>query len=72
MKIKVNTIQDVIDFVQLVTENCHGEVLAKQGKYIINAKSIMGLFSLDLMKSFDLTGEEEIDKNIFKNFIAEE
>ena len=34
------------------------------GRYVIDAKSIMGIFSLDLSKSIDLAihAEEELDK----------
>ena len=68
MKIKLNTIQDVQDFVKIATNKISGEVLAKQQNYSVDAKSIMGLFSLDLLKPIYLyvdgqpATEEELKK----------
>ena len=39
-----------------------GEVTISCGRYIINAKSIMGIFSLDLTKSLILEIEEWKDQ----------
>ena len=42
-------ITDIKDFVDLTTK-CRDDVVVKSGKYVVDAKSIMGLFSLDLSK----------------------
>ena len=39
--------QRVKEFVA-VTQNCDCEILLKSGKYVVDAKSILGIFSLDL------------------------
>ncbi len=52
-KIKINTIEDVKDFVSIVT-GCQYDVDVISGRYAIDAKSIMGLFSLDLSKELEL------------------
>lgn len=48
MQIKLTNIQDVRDFVNEVIM-IEYEVDLQQGRYVIDAKSIMGIFSLDLM-----------------------
>lgn len=41
--------QSVKEFVA-ITQNCEFEILLKSGKYVVDAKSILGIFSLDLSK----------------------
>ena len=47
-KIMLKTIQDVRDFVNCVVTISY-EVDLIQGRYVVDAKSIMGIFSLDLL-----------------------
>lgn len=49
----LNKITDVKDFVNLASM-CRGDVVIKDGRYAINAKSIMALFSLDLTKPLEV------------------
>ena len=49
MKISLEMAQRVKDFVA-ITQNCDCEVILKSGKYVVDAKSILGIFSLDLSK----------------------
>ena len=51
--IRINTIEDVKNFVTTVTK-CNYEVDIVSGRYAIDAKSIMGIFSLDLSKPINL------------------
>ena len=51
--IRINTIEDVKNFVTTVTK-CNYEVDIVSGRYAIDAKSIMGIFSLDLSKPITL------------------
>lgn len=69
----LGTIETVKEFVSIVA-HFNGDVELKSGKYIIDAKSIMGIFSLDLSKKLLLNlenpTEEElasIDKFIVKS-----
>ena len=49
LKIKLATIDDVKNFVNIATRfNCEIDVVS--GRYVVDAKSIMGLFSLDLSR----------------------
>ena len=47
LKISLEMAQKVKEFVAL-TQDCPYEVLLKSGKYVVDAKSILGIFSLDL------------------------
>lgn len=46
-QIKVNAISDATKIVQMAA-NVNGDVIITKGKYSIDAKSIMGIFSIDL------------------------
>lgn len=54
VSVMLATIDDVKDFVKKTNElNC--EVDLSLGKYVIDAKSIMGIFSLDLSRELELS-----------------
>ena len=52
-KIRINAINDVKEFVSIVS-GCQYDVDIISGRYAIDAKSIMGIFSLDLSKELEL------------------
>ena len=52
--IKLSSIEDVRNFVNIVAKYDMDIDLAS-GRYIVDAKSIMGIFSLDLLKPILLT-----------------
>ena len=49
VKISLEMAQKVKEFVN-VTQNYPCEILLKSGKYVVDAKSLLGIFSLDLAK----------------------
>ncbi len=51
--IKLKEIKDVYDFVAVVT-TYPGDIDIVSGRYRVNAKSVMGIFALDLTKPLDL------------------
>ena len=53
VKVNINTINDVKNFVRVVSR-CDYDVDIISGRYAIDAKSIMGIFSLDLSKELTL------------------
>ena len=53
-KIKLSTIEDVRNFVNAVTA-CEYDVDLASGRYVVDAKSIMGIFSLDLLNPIVMT-----------------
>lgn len=69
MKLKLNTIHDVNNFISIATKTV--DVRAKQGIYVVDAKSIMGMFALNHLIPFtvesDTYNEEEL-KALFKDF----
>ena len=73
LKIKLNSISDVQNFVTAVSRFT-GDIDLKSDRYVVNAKSIMGIFSLDLMQPVDMTvyadSADELIKDI-KDFIIE-
>lgn len=60
VKININTINDVKNFVSIVSR-CDFDVDIVSGRYAIDAKSIMGIFSLDLSRPIDLNIHAEGD-----------
>lgn len=53
VKISLNSIDKVKEFVNEISKfDCDFDLVS--GRYVIDAKSIMGIFSLDLSKSIDL------------------
>ena len=51
--INLSSIEDVKTFVSIMNK-CPFEADLVSGRYVIDAKSIMGIFSLDLSKPIDL------------------
>ena len=72
-KISLATINDVKDFVNMVMKYDF-EVDLVSGRYAVDAKSIMGIFSLDLSKPIELKAhtdnpgefEKELSKYLIK------
>jgi hypothetical protein len=58
-------IQDVRDFVNLVVLVDY-EVDLAQGRYLIDAKSIMGIFSLDLLSPITVIAHTEYPDDFFE------
>ena len=53
-KIRLYTISDIREFVNIATKYDF-DIDLKSGRYIVDAKSIMGIFSLDLMNPIELS-----------------
>ena len=60
VKISLNSIDKVKSFVNDLTR-FDSDFDLVSGRYVIDAKSIMGIFSLDLSKPIDLNIHEESD-----------
>ena len=63
VQISLNSIDKVKSFVKDITKFDYDFDLVS-GRYVIDAKSIMGIFSLDLSKPIDLSihAEEDVDE----------
>ncbi len=64
MQIKLTNIQDVRDFVNIVVMIDY-EVDLAQGRYLIDAKSIMGIFALDLLTPITVIAHTESPEEFF-------
>lgn len=62
-KIKLNDTNDVRNFVHICEKHI-GAVTVNSEKYIVDGKSIMGVFSLDLTNPIMVKFENEVSKNI--------
>lgn len=72
--IELNAINDVKEFVNTVMLFDY-DVDLVSGRYAVDAKSIMGIFSLDLSKPLVLnadTDDEQLVRECFADFIGEE
>ena len=75
VQICLNSIEKVKSFVNDITKFDVDFDLVS-GRYVIDAKSIMGIFSLDLSKPIDLSihADEELDSilNVLQPYLIEE
>ena len=62
--IKLQTINDVRKLVSVV-EKYPFSVDLSEGRYLVDAKSLMGIFSLDLLQPIKLSAEKD-DPNLFE------
>lgn len=74
-KVILNSIDDVKEFVAQANK-CVFDVDLLSGRYAVDAKSIMGIFSLDLTKTLTLVIHDDGEKaddflDDIKRFIAE-
>ena len=65
IKIKLSNVQDIRDFVNAVILSNY-DVDLIQGRYVIDAKSIMGIFSLDLLSPITLVAHTDNADVIFE------
>ncbi len=73
VKISLNSIDKVKSFVNVISQ-FDSDFDLISGRYVIDAKSIMGIFSLDLAQDIDLTIHAEKDEEILdalKEYIVE-
>ena len=71
MTIELKTIQDVKDFVEISSTYHDSEIVVKQNRYRVDGKSILGIFSLNLLEPVKviIDSENENSKIAFYNNI---
>ena len=69
MKIQFVLVKDIYDFNHLAI-NTAGEAHLLQDRYRVDAKSILGLFTLDLTRNIELELEDTTAYPYFKQFEA--
>ena len=73
INITLRSISDIRNFVNAVTLLDY-EVDLEQGRYIVDAKSIMGIFALDTLSPINLVAHSDEAEEFFENikdFIVE-
>lgn len=69
MKVRLNTIENIKKFVDIAnTYQC--EVLVKEGRYVVSGRSIMGIFSLNLLNDVEIEICENTNNDAY--FLIEE
>lgn len=69
VNVKLNEVSAINDFVNKVSRlSCDVDLV--RGRYVIDAKSIMGIFSLDLSKPINLVIHDEETEEV-KRFLDE-
>ena len=69
IRIDLTHVSDVKDFVAM-SQSCTASILLTSGKYAVDGKSILGIFSLDLSHSINLICEDENDYPKFTTWFA--
>ena len=65
IKIKLSNVQDIREFVnQVILADYDVDLI--QGRYVIDAKSIMGIFSLDLLSPIELKAHTDNADALFE------
>ena len=59
MKIRLNTIKDVKDFVDICIRYAPSNIDVKQDRQVISGSSILGIFSLDLLRPLKVFMDDE-------------
>ena len=67
MLINLSHVSDVKKFIE-VSQSCTAEVLLSSGKYIVDGKSILGIFSLDLSNPISVLCADENDYPKFREW----
>lgn len=63
MKININTIEKAKEFVSICSKYHNGDILVKQNKYAVDGKSILGIFSLNLVEPVKVIMDSENDNS---------
>lgn len=67
LTLKLNSLDEVKRFIEITSR--YGEALSlANGRYVVDAKSILGVFSMDLSQPVELICEGE-DENLKKDMI---
>jgi hypothetical protein len=68
LKIKLTEIKDVEDFVKVLVPYYNVEMDLRSGRYIVNARSLLAIYSLDLKNPVDLVIHSE-DEDLVKKIV---
>lgn len=63
MTIELKTIQDVKEFVEISSKYHDSDIVAEQGRYKVDGKSILGIFSLNLLEHIKVIIDSSYDNS---------
>ena len=63
MKIELKTIQDAKDFVEISSKYHDDDIIVKRGRYRVDGKSILGIFSLNLLEPVSVIIDSAYDNS---------
>lgn len=70
MKVMLNSMDKIKDFVDLITQY-ETDIDLGSGKYVVDAKSILGILSLNLVYPVEVVvHDENLESNIFESLKA--
>ncbi len=58
MRIKINSLNDVYEFVKHA-QDVDGDIIVSKGKFHVDGKSVLGILSLDMSDGVNVTYPEE-------------
>lgn len=64
-RVTLSKVSDINDFVNL-TNKCIDDVIVYSGRYIVNGKSLMGIYSLDLSEPLKVEFHGDIPDEVKK------
>ena len=67
MIIRLNMVNDINVFSKTCSQYYEGDISVKQGWQVVNAKSLLGLYSLDLSQPVDVSIKTD-DKKVAEDF----
>lgn len=67
MKVLLNSVDRIKRFVAIAT-NCEEDIDLVSGRYLIDAKSIMGIFSLDVSRPIEIHVHSDDAESVIKKF----
>ena len=72
VKIKLESVNDVKEFCRICTYSFSEEIELHQGRYIVDDKSIIGIFSLNLLEEVfvKIITDDEYIKHRFEELIS--
>lgn len=63
MQISISTIEDVKEFVSICSKYYDEDTIVKQNRYVVDGKSILGIFSLNLLEPVRVIINSENDNS---------
>ena len=67
LTLRIDNINEISEFCNLAM-SCKGKTIVKRDSFISDAKSIMGLYSIDVSKTFTLEIEDDYTLELIEKF----